>query len=72
MSHHLFLPQIQRLVMNCKTRAVLLIAHRMQTVECADRIVVLEGGRVVEEGTHAELIDKEGPYYRLVQRNQAE
>ncbi|XP_074927563.1 antigen peptide transporter 2-like [Chelonoidis abingdonii] len=51
---------------------VLVIAHRMQTVENADRIVVLEGGAVAEEGTHAELMGRKGPYYRLVQRDLAE
>ncbi|XP_034280776.2 LOW QUALITY PROTEIN: antigen peptide transporter 2-like [Pantherophis guttatus] len=63
---------IQRSVQNNRTRTVLVIAHRMQTVENADKIVVLEGGEVVEEGTHMELMDRRGPYYRLVERTQAE
>uniref|UniRef100_A0A8D0GF07 Transporter 2, ATP binding cassette subfamily B member n=1 Tax=Sphenodon punctatus TaxID=8508 RepID=A0A8D0GF07_SPHPU len=49
-------------------RTVLVIAHRMQTVENADKIVVLEGGAVAEQGRHAELMEQKGPYYRLVQR----
>ncbi|XP_043353429.1 uncharacterized protein LOC119842682 [Dermochelys coriacea] len=53
-------------------QTVLVIAHRMQTVENADRIVVLEGGTVAEEGTHAELMGRKGPYYRLVQRHLVE
>ncbi|XP_026549537.1 uncharacterized protein LOC113431431, partial [Notechis scutatus] len=63
---------IQRSVQTSGARTVLVIAHRMQTVENADKIVVLEGGEVVEEGTHTELMGRQGPYYRLVERSQAE
>ncbi|XP_015681578.1 antigen peptide transporter 2-like [Protobothrops mucrosquamatus] len=63
---------IQRSVQNSGARTVLVIAHRMQTVENADKIVVLEGGEVVEEGTHTELMGWRGPYYRLVERTQEE
>ncbi|MEL6323873.1 MAG: ABC transporter ATP-binding protein [Pseudomonadota bacterium] len=47
-------------------RTVLVIAHRLSTVQWADRVIVLEGGRVVEEGSHAELEGRGGTYARLV------
>jgi len=52
-------------------KTVVVIAHRLSTVKNANKIVVLEGGRVVEEGSHAELIATKGKYYALV-KNQLE
>ena len=47
-------------------KTVIVIAHRLSTVRKADMIVVLEGNRIVERGTHAALMEKEGLYHRLV------
>ena len=47
-------------------KTVLVIAHRMRTVEAADKIIVLADGRVAEEGTPAELKNKNGLYHRMV------
>lgn len=48
-------------------KTVLVIAHRMRTVEAADKIVVLADGQVAEEGTPAELMEKEGLFHRMVE-----
>lgn len=52
-------------------RTVVVVAHRLSTVRNADQIIVLEKGRVVEQGTHHELVNKEGKYFELI-RNQLE
>jgi len=46
-------------------RTTFVIAHRLSTIQKADRILVLDKGRLVEEGTHAALLDKKGLYYHL-------
>jgi subfamily B ATP-binding cassette protein MsbA len=46
-------------------RTTLVIAHRLSTIRKADRIVVIAGGEIVEEGTHEELLEKDGEYRKL-------
>lgn len=48
-----------------KGRTVFVIAHRLSTVKNADAIIVLDKGRIIERGTHEELIDAKGQYYQL-------
>ena len=52
-------------------KTVVIVAHRLSTVQNADNIIVLERGKVIEEGTHRELTEKRGAYYELV-KNQLE
>ncbi|MCB9335469.1 MAG: peptidase domain-containing ABC transporter [Flavobacteriales bacterium] len=54
-----------------KERTAVVIAHRLSTVKNADQIVVLDKGKIIEKGTHQELIDLKGNYYHLV-KNQLE
>ena len=54
-----------------KNKTVVIVAHRLSTVKNADNIIVLDKGRIVEEGSHTELSAKKGYYYELV-RNQLE
>lgn len=54
-----------------KGRTVVVVAHRLSTVKNADQIIVVDGGKIVETGNHASLIEKRGAYYNLV-KNQLE
>lgn len=62
---------MERLEKLFKDKTVVVVAHRLSTVKNADKIIVLNNGRIVEEGTHKELILKTGYYYELV-KNQLE
>ena len=53
---------------NTPKRTTVVIAHRLSTVQDADNIVVLDSGRVVEEGTHGELLLRNGKYAELVRQ----
>ncbi len=61
-SERLVQEALQRLMTG---RTTLIVAHRMSTIEHADRIIVMAGGRVVEQGAHAELLRQQGLYSRL-------
>lgn len=50
-------------------RTTLVIAHRLSTIEHANRIVVMEGGRIIEEGQHQELLERQGAYATLFKLN---
>ena len=52
-------------------RSVVMVAHRLGTIRCADFIIVMENGGVAEQGTHEELLAKQGAYYRLVKNQLA-
>lgn len=52
-------------------RTVVVVAHRLSTVKNADQIIVLENGQLVEKGTHPQLVEQKGAYFRLV-KNQLE
>jgi len=49
-----------------KGRTVVLVAHRLSTVRSADRIIAIDNGVVVEQGTHQSLLAKKGYYYNLI------
>ena len=48
-----------------KGRTAIIIAHRLTTVEYADRIIVIDDAKIVEEGNHQQLMDKRGKYWQL-------
>ncbi|WP_312790273.1 ABC transporter ATP-binding protein [Sphingobacterium sp.] len=51
-------------------RTTVVIAHRLSTIQNADKIVVIEAGKIVEEGSHSELIQREGLYRKLIEMQQ--
>jgi ATP-binding cassette subfamily B protein len=64
-SEHLVKEALERLM---RGRTTLIIAHRLSTVKDADRVVVLDGGRIVQSGPHAALLREDGLYRRLVEK----
>lgn len=62
---------IQNMNQFIKNRTAIIVAHRLSTVRHADQIIVLNRGKIVESGTHTELVEKRGAYFELVQ-NQLE
>ncbi|MEQ2188689.1 hypothetical protein GOODEAATRI_017549, partial [Goodea atripinnis] len=51
---------------SCPNQTLLVIAHRLKTIEKADQIVVVRGGKVEEKGTHQELMELQGSYHKLI------
>ena len=51
-----------------KDRTTIIIAHRLTTIQNADRIIVLKNGEIIEQGTHSELIKNAGEYSKLHQQ----
>ena len=50
-----------------KNRTSIVIAHRLSTIQNADQIIVMQKGEIVEQGTHTELLEKNGMYKKLVE-----
>ncbi|RMF01412.1 MAG: ATP-binding cassette domain-containing protein [Chloroflexi bacterium] len=61
-SEHLVQEALERLM---RSRTTFVIAHRLSTITNADWVVVLDGGRIVEQGTHTDLLARQGLYYKL-------
>ena len=59
------LSNLKRIMLD-KTSVI--VSHRVSTVRNADKIIVLEEGKMVESGTHQQLLDKKGVYYRMYQK----
>lgn len=54
----------------CRGRTVFIIAHRLSTVRSADRIIVVEKGRIIEQGRHEQLLTQKGAYYNLYRQQE--
>ena len=58
---------VQEAISNAtKGKTVVVIAHRMRTIENADRVIVLGKGKIVEEGRPSDLIERKGEFYKMV------
>ncbi|XP_054462085.1 antigen peptide transporter 2a [Anoplopoma fimbria] len=64
--------KIQQALASCPNQTLLVIAHSLKTIERADQIVVIGDGRVQEQGTHQDLMDGKGSYYKLREKLFAE
>jgi ATP-binding cassette subfamily B protein len=64
--------EILRSVRQQQRRTVLMISHQLSAAAACDRILVIEAGRLVQQGTHQELVEQAGPYRRLWEREQVE
>ena len=64
-SEHLVQDALDKLMVG---RTTMVIAHRLSTVQQADRVVVLDNGKIAEQGSHDELLSADGLYRRLVER----
>ncbi|WP_238941999.1 ABC transporter ATP-binding protein [Bacillus sp. REN10] len=63
-SEHLIQEAMEKL---SKDRTTFIVAHRLSTITHADRIVLIENGQIIESGTHEQLMNKQGRYYKLYQ-----
>ncbi|CDQ57419.1 unnamed protein product [Oncorhynchus mykiss] len=59
---------VQEALTSCPSQTLLVIAHRLKTIERADQIILIDQGTVLEQGTHQELMDRKGGYYKLRER----
>lgn len=65
--------QIQKAVFNLiKNKTAIVIAHRLSTILTMDRIVVLDHGRIIEQGTHQQLLDRKGSYFQMWQHQRGD
>ena len=54
----------------CEGRTTIVVAHRLTTIKNADEILVISGGKIVEQGSHEELLQKESGAYKVLYDNQ--
>ncbi|KAF7689483.1 hypothetical protein HF521_012836 [Silurus meridionalis] len=59
---------VQQALANCHNQTLLVIAHRLKTIEKADKIIVIDQGVILEQGSHEELMRNEGHYYKLKEK----